>query len=232
MDVLTREKLSGALRRLCDSVSSRLWIASPYVGSWGVRSVLGRAWWDCPGIDIRLLTDPAEAQLNRDTVLRFAEKGKVKKLRGLHAKLYVVDDSVLITSANLTVAAFSRRHEAGIVLTGAAANSAISLFAGWWSAADEITTETALALPRKQRNGENEREDLPNAIPLPVDPGDFGGPQFLSLFRDYSAFLDYYREMAAIYASLPRLWRDLPIYLETDAFMDYLYHHDGEPSKG
>lgn len=233
MDVLTRDKLSSALRSLCDSVSSRLWIASPYVGSWNIRSVLGRGWWDRPGIDIRLLTDPAEAQINRDTALRFAEKGSIKKLRGLHAKLFVVDDSVLLTSANLTVAAFSRRHEVGVMLTGEAANSAINLFARWWKAAEEVTKEAVLALPRRQLSsaGEDGREDLPDPIPLPNDPGNFGGSQFISRFMDYPEFLDCYREMVAIYASLPRLWQDLPIYLETDAFMDYLYHHDGKPSK-
>jgi hypothetical protein len=180
-----------------------------------------------------LLTDPAEAQINRDTALRFAEKGSIKKLRGLHAKLFVVDDSVLLTSANLTVAAFSRRHEVGVMLTGEAANSAINLFARWWKAAEEVTKEAVLALPRRQLSsaGEDGREDLPDPIPLPNDPGNFGGSQFISRFMDYPEFLDCYREMVAIYASLPRLWQDLPIYLETDAFMDYLYHHDGKPSK-
>ena len=33
------------------------------------------------------------------------------------------------------------------------------------------------------------------------------------------------------YCSLPRLWPKMPVYLEADAFLDYLYHHDGQPSK-
>ena len=133
--ILCRPKLGSQLRRMCDKIGTRLWIASPYVGSWEVRKVLGRRWFDGDSIDVRLLTDPDERIINRNTALRFAEKGTIKKLRGLHAKLFIVDDQVLLTSANLTYSAFAMRHEVGIVLDGDAARSAVSQFESWWKMA-------------------------------------------------------------------------------------------------
>ena len=233
MTILARPQLANELRRICDSVRNRLWIASPYVGSWRVRSVLGRAWWDRNKIDLRLLTDPDERPLNRNTALRFAEKGKIKKLRGLHAKLYIVDDRALVTSANLTFAAFARRHEAGVVLQGRAAQSAVTLFESWWDSATDFSKEDVLRLPRRQLHtaGEDDTPGLPAPMELPPYPGDFGGEGFISTFGDYPDFLRCYKQMAAVYASLTRVWPEIPLYLETDAFLDYLYHHEKQPSK-
>jgi phospholipase D-like protein len=229
--VLSRPKLANELRRMCDSVRRRLWIASPYVGSWSVRNVLGRAWWNGK-VDVRLLTDPAEQVINRNTAERFMQKGCIKKLRGIHAKLYVVDDRVLLTSANLTYSAFARRHEVGFVLKGDVARSAIALFESWWKSADIFTSEDATRLPsrRSAGAGEDGKPGLPAAVDLPPDPGDFGAG-FVSLFDDYVDFLKHYRNMARIYQGLPRLWPRLPLYLETDAFLDFLYHNGPTPSK-
>jgi len=33
-----------------------------------------------------------------------------------------------------------------------------------------------------------------------------------------------------VYSSLTRIWPEMPLYLETDAFLDYLFHHEGQPS--
>jgi phosphatidylserine/phosphatidylglycerophosphate/cardiolipin synthase-like enzyme len=74
----------------------------------------------------------------------------IKKLRGLHGKLYIVDDRVLPTSANLTFAAFAQRAEAGVVLQGSTAQSAIALFEEWWDSATDFTKDDVLGLPRRQ----------------------------------------------------------------------------------
>ena len=226
--ILCRPKLGSQLRRMCDKIGTRLWIASPYIGSWEVRKVLGRRWFDGDNIDVRLLTDPDEQLINRNTALRFAEKGTIKKLRGLHAKLFIVDNQVLLTSANLTYSAFARRHEVGIVLDGDAARSAVNQFESWWKMAKDFTMESVLSLPRKRlaTAGEDERPGLPDPTDLPADPGDFGGG-FVSIFRDYRDFIEYYKRLANEYERLKRIWPDLPAYLEVDAFLDYLYHHDG-----
>lgn len=84
------------------------------LADWEGREVLGRHWFDASKINVRLLTDPEERVVNKDTALRFAEKGTIKKQRGLHAKLFIVDDQVLLTPANLTYSAFARGHEIGV----------------------------------------------------------------------------------------------------------------------
>lgn len=196
-----------------------------------MRSVLGRTWWDHDNIDIRLLIDADEKQVNRDTALRFAEKGKIKTLRGIHAKLYIVDNRVLLTSANLTFAGFARRYEAGIVLAERAAISAMSLFESWWSMADDFSIESVLQLPRNQSHGGDETAGLPAPMDLPPDPGEFGGENFARTFGDYPEFLRCYKQVVSIYNSTPRIWPEMPLYLETDAFLDYLFHHDPRPSR-
>jgi hypothetical protein len=195
--------------------------------------VLGSTWWETNGFDVRLLTDTEEKRLNRETALRFAQKGQIKTLRGIHAKLYIADDSVLLTSANLTVTAFTRKYEAGIVLKGAAGKSAVSLFELWWEHGKNFSISSVMELPRKhlKQTGEENPDHLPEPSGLPPDPGSFGGPKFVQLFGDYSDFLKSYRRLATDYDRVPRLWPDIPLYLEIDAFLDFLFHHGQRPSK-
>ena len=47
------------------------------------------------------------ANFRLNTLQQFFRRGEVKTLRGLHGKLYIADDFVLATSANLTGIAFS-----------------------------------------------------------------------------------------------------------------------------
>ncbi len=231
--LLLRAQLAFQLREMCQAAKRRLWIASPYVGSWQVRRILGRQWWDNGALDVRLLTDKDEEQLNRETVLRFSQKGTVKTLRGLHGKVYIADDAVLLTSANLTITAFSRKHELGVILNGATARSAIAQFKDWWEIAKDVPLDQVTNLPKQKfENGrENNRASLPTPSRLPPDPGDFGGQGFVRLFGDYSDFLKHYRYLAEIYSELPRVWPKTPLYLEIDGMLDYLYHHGGTPSK-
>ena len=233
MIVLTRPQLGHELRKLCDSAKARLWIASPYVGEWkAVKRLLGRSWWDRE-IDVRLLVDADEQQVNRTTASRFAVKGLIKTLRGVHAKMYIVDDHVLLTSANLTYTAFARRYEAGVVLGGDAAITAATLFESWWNKAKELSSESISNLPQQQDAGGGSSLGLPPPTELPSDIGDFGrGSQvFLATFGDYPQFLRCYSDLARIYESIGRIWPDVPLFLETDGFLDYLYHHDRKPSK-
>jgi PLD-like domain len=108
--------LATTLRSLADSAKHRLWVACPYIGSWSaVKRILGSAW---QKVDVRMLLDKDSGILARDTIEQFAAHRPVRSLKGLHAKLYIMDNSVLLTSANLTESAFTRRFEAGLVLEG------------------------------------------------------------------------------------------------------------------
>ncbi|MEO0010403.1 MAG: hypothetical protein ABIK51_07820, partial [candidate division WOR-3 bacterium] len=48
---------------------------------------------------------------------------------------------------------------------------------------------------------------------------------------DYDNFLKCYREFAEIYEGIQRLWKKTPLFFETDAFLNYLYHEAPTPSK-
>ena len=236
MPVYSGKNLSFAVRSACDAVKSRLWIASPYVGGWqSVRRVLGRQWWDNSDVDVRLLTDE-ETRPNGETLRRFEQRGKIRHLRGLHAKIYVFDDRVLLTSANLTCAAFSQRHEVGVLLSASSASAAIKVFEKWWTSNESSPFNTdrllELLLDRRKHAGEDTNDQLPTLYSLPSAPGDFGSQKFTDLFFDYPRFLDCYRTLAKEYASIQRIWPTVPIYFEIDGFLDYLFHqHPKLPSR-
>ena len=236
MDLLTGKDLARRLRDACDSVKQRLWIASPYVGGWkSVRRILGRRWWDDTAVEVRLLTDPDEHGLNGATVQRLAQRGIVRRMRGLHAKLYIVDDSILLTSANLTGTAFSKRYEAGTWLTGSCATDAVTLYEDWWdNHSARLASEDLAQLTRNRRReaGEEGGSALTILSSLPSDTGDFGGHRLVKLFRDYPRFLDDYKTLTAKYLAVQRIWPNLPRYFEIDGFLNYLYRdHPERPSK-
>jgi hypothetical protein len=235
--VLSGKTLSMQLRTACDGVKRRVWIASPYVGNWrAIRTLLGRSWWDKSDIDVRLLTDTEEGSLNGDTLKRLAQKGPIHHLRGLHAKLYIVDDNVLLTSANLTCTAFTKRYEAGVLLTGAAAQSAITLYVKWWepplSRPVESSELSRIWRRRGSQPGEDTGKKLPTLFLLPGDPGDFGDHKYTDIFLDYPHFLRCYATLAKEYTAVQRIWPTVPRNFEVDGFLDYLFHwHRGCPSR-
>jgi len=194
-----------------------------------VRRVLGREWWNRQ-IDIKLLTDES-TNPNGDTLRRFAQKGLIYHLLGLHAKLYIVDDTVLLTSANLTGTAFSCRYEVGTVLTGPEAESSVKLFESWVSPkkASSFNFATLDHLSRRNRGeaGEDSAGQLPQLTTLPPGPGDFGGGKWSSLFLDYEGFRGFYGTLAAEYAAVQRIWPNVPTNFEVDGFLDYLSRVNG-----
>jgi len=237
--LLTGQGLVDALRGMCDGVRERLWVASPFVGRWpSVRRVLGRRWIEDGAIDVRLLTDVANAaSLDARTLTEFRQRGEVRSLAGLHAKLYVADDRALLASANLTGTAFCRRHEIGRLMSKSVSAEAVTMFEHWWSGLSEPVACSDIELLAKRRQKRPGREDphgagLRRLWSLPPDPGD-PVKRMPASFRDYRDFLRNYRDFARAYESAaPRIWPDAPLYFETDALLDYLFHKaPGTPSK-
>lgn len=130
--MLTGRALRRELRKAVDSAVSRLWIAVPAIGSWHhrVRSQLGMRWRKLP--DIRLLTDIDALRYDEHTLGFFFQRGQIRSLRGLHAKVYIADEWVLLTSANLSGFPSSPHYEMGVVLGTAQAAAAVRLFEDWW----------------------------------------------------------------------------------------------------
>jgi hypothetical protein len=198
--------------------------------------LLGRRWWDLHRIDVRVLTDADECGLNGQTMRRLAQRAKVHGLRGLHSKLYIIDDEVLLTSANLTASAFSARYETGAWLNRKQSDEMIRVFEEWWKGLSRRLDPESL---RKiaSRKSPHFGEDLPR-MPLtrlhalPPDPGDFGEHNLSHIFGDYEPFLQDYRVLAGEYKKHTRVWPYLPLYFELDGFLSYLFRdHPKRPSR-
>ena len=228
--VLIGNELVNQLRNLCDNVKNRLWIISPFIGSWkGVEKIIGTKWITDTKIDVRLLTDIAnESFILAETIKKFQFRTTIKSLRGLHAKLYVVDDKVLLTSANLTSTAFSKRYEVGILLN---TNSNIEkIIKDWWNIAETI--DSSWVPTKKESQGDNDQEEgnfegLKNLWKLPESE------IRIRVFKNYITYIKAYNHFKKVYIdNVKRIWNDVPVYHEIDSFLNYLFHeHERTPSK-
>lgn len=109
------DSLAKTLRSHCDSVKHRILICTPFIG--GVKDILriiGGSW-KRSDIDFRVITDIETGFIRQDTFDEFIENhpNSIRTLKSLHAKIYIVDDWCLVSSANLTGTAFSKRYEIG-----------------------------------------------------------------------------------------------------------------------
>ncbi|MFN0174242.1 MAG: phospholipase D-like domain-containing protein [Saprospiraceae bacterium] len=112
MKILSNPDLVREIRNCSDLTNNRLWVAVPYIGSWNsVAKIIGNRWVKNSQLKVRLLTDIEErTAFCSDTLKIFRGHALVKHLLGLHAKIYVFDEKAIITSANLTRAAFMKRE--------------------------------------------------------------------------------------------------------------------------
>jgi hypothetical protein len=222
--------LVSHLRYLCDNVQKRLWIAVPFIGSWkNVERIIGSRWISDQRIDVKLLTDRRnEAYIQADTIKNFQHRAEIKSLDGLHAKLYFIDDKVLLTSANLTGTAFSRRYECGKFLN---CNKALeTIFLDWWRKARKV--DSSWIPKRKQGLSTNDDEEdgyksLKKLFELP------SLPIKIKVFKNYVNYLKAYRHFKIIYEkNVGRIWNTVPVYQEIDSFLNYLFHEHIEiPSR-
>lgn len=230
MEFATGTQLVNMLRKLCNEVRSRIWIASPFIGSWAaVRKILGRSWVDNPNVIVKLLTDISDSRgIDQETIKCFRDRGKIKAIIGLHAKIYIIDDVAILSSENLTNTAFSKRYEVGIFLSDKEAGPLIKLYDEWWTnVADEIPLDWAPKFTYRTQPKEREEtlgEKLKILWQLPPDPGD-PFPKLTPRFLDYESFLRTYSDFAKTYKMIQRLWPKTPLFFETDAFLNYLFHH-------
>ncbi len=226
MKLLYGQQLVRELRKLSDSVSKRLWIAVPYIGSpTSIRKILGKEWFDSPSVNVKLLTDTSDLScIDTETLKLFHERGQVKSLAGLHAKIYIVDDSCLVTSANLTNTAFSKRHEIGVLCNSNETKQVIETFNDWWKLSANVKPDQLNKIFSTKRNSKEERGILlPTIFDLPNDPGSFVR-NLAKRFLNYDRLVSDYEDFAKKYSSVQRIWRREPLYFEIDGLFNYLYH--------
>lgn len=137
--VLTEQKLVDVLRAHCESAHSRIWIASPFIGSLKeFLQIIGGNWMRS-NIDFRVLTDIEAGFIREDTFneIKASANSEIKTLLSLHAKIYIIDNWCLISSANLTGTAFSRRYEVGYECYDV--NEVENLYEKWWKMASTVS---------------------------------------------------------------------------------------------
>jgi phosphatidylserine/phosphatidylglycerophosphate/cardiolipin synthase-like enzyme len=145
MNTLHGAGLAMTLRKLSERATQRVWIVSPYIGRWpAVSALLGGTWWLGSTVTLQVITDVSEAgNVHRGTLLRLLNRGLVKTLPGVHAKIYIVDDQAIVTSANLTQTTFTKRREIVVLLEGREATDTIGLFKTCWDTlAQELAPES------------------------------------------------------------------------------------------
>ena len=225
--ILSGQSLVDTLREHCDQATKRIWIASPYIGTFkDVQKIIGGNWMRSH-IEFRVLTDIESGFIRHDTYTGFiaSPNTKIRSLFNLHAKIYLIDDWCLLTSANLTGMAFSARHEVGQVVSGL--EQVVKLFDQWWKQA-QVVSSVPKSLPKSLAD----REDLPKPKRL------YKLPQYTSGAGDqFLKKCDQFKEFASLYESVTgrnqQMVREgFSLYEEVDYFFNYLYHdHLDKPSK-
>ena len=233
MKVIQGQDLVNELRNLSEKVTKRLWISVPYIGSQvNVRKILGKAWFDKPSVSVKLLTDTSDLNsIDTETLQLFYERGPVRTILGLHAKIYIIDDQCIITSANLTNTAFAKRHEIGIKLDAIETKNVLIIFNDWWKQGRNINpNELNKIFSTKSKSDKENSKFLKTLYELPLDPGSFT-KNLSKNFLEYERLLDDYNDFSQKYCSIQRIWPSQPIFFEVDGFLDFLYSKGATPSK-
>lgn len=233
MKILHGQELVKELRKLSDSVTERIWIAVPYIGGpKSVRQILGKNWHESPDVNVKLLTDTSDLScINTETLQIFLNRGQVRTLSGLHAKIYIVDNSCIITSANLTNTAFSKRYEIAMFLDSNQSKEIIKTYKSWWETSVTVEPDKLIKIFGTKTGSREEKLALPTIFNLPLDPGAFT-KNLSKRFLNYDSLVANYLDFAEKYSAIQRIWKDKPIYLEIDGLLEYLYHQaPNTPSK-
>ena len=235
MKILADQNLVNALRKKSDKIKNRFWVAVPYIGNLSsVRKIVGNKWINDNSIDVRLITDTSLlTNFNSDSLHKFLEKGFIKNIPGLHAKVYIIDDISFISSANLTNTAFSKRAEIGILLSKSESREVIKQYESWWREG-EFISKIKIAKQIKSRPTKSKEEQaglkLPIRNKLPADPGSVAF-RLPIRYMNYDYLVGVYKDFASKYeATVKRVWPASPLFMEVDVFLDYLYRIGDKPA--
>lgn len=146
MLLFTETNLAETLRNKCDEARNRIWIVSPFVGdAKDVDCLLGSNWKN-KNVDRKLIFDAISGSMSQSTLLSFIDTGvQIKSLHSVHAKIYIVDDWGLLTSANLTGTAFSKRYEIGKEIdSNEEIGELIDSFNKWWDLSEPINSDSSI----------------------------------------------------------------------------------------
>lgn len=223
--ILTEQEQIDTLRSKCENAQYRIWIASPFIGSLkNVQKIIGGKW-RLPSINCKILTDIKGGFIKKDTFDEFMNNQvEIRHLLSLHAKIYIIDDWCLVTSANLTGTAFLCRYEMGS--TSEKSKELETIFDKWWNLGTTVTT-----LPQK-----------PNKALLGYEENNlfkkmFKAPAYNTAKQDkYDALCEKYKDFAFLYEKITgrnqQMVKDgYTLMQEIDYLFNFLYHdHPDIPS--
>jgi len=224
--ILHGTNLITKIRTEFDNATKRIWIAVPFIGEWSaVKKIMGTKWISNNNLNMKLITDIRnENFINPETIKQFLHKAAVRTLAGLHAKIYIIDNSVFITSANLTGTAFSKRYEICEYFTITDKHDILNVFNEWWNKSRNVDSgwqPTKNIDARQSDNDAGNTSGLKKLWDLPESSIK------VQNFKDYQNNILSYSHLLKIYSSdKDRLLPKLTEYHELDAFLNYLFHED------
>jgi len=237
MKVIHEQSLANTLAALSKKARARIWVASPYIGSLDAISRILNNPWNKRLLNLRLLTDLEECGKDAHPALNeFFRSGKIRSLRGLHAKIYILDDEVIVTSANLTATAFTKRYEMGVLLSAPESADAVAAFDSWWHD-KTITTpvrQSDIAAIANRQGGRSDTGTGAGLKPrwsLPKLPQSASTSTGTSNTTDFNGFLASYEELANAYKARSGSKHTRFLNFEVDTLLDYLFHVGACPSK-
>lgn len=206
MKVFKKAELSQLIINKCKLVKKRLLICSPYIGGLKyVSGILGNKYRSSGKITLKLLVDSSNS-LNCDfTTLNHLINFNfdVKSLKGLHAKIYIIDDEVIVSSANLSRMAFEQRSEIGVLLNSGDSKEAIDVFNTYFREAVNVSKFTEQQIKKQKRKSKKPGEEKSGGVgkkfySIPIEQsGDYaawlkisGLNNFESRTRDFKANIE------------------------------------------
>lgn len=222
--VYTFSLLAKTLRVHCDNAKYRIWICTPFIGRRkDVLRIIGGSW-KRNDIDFRIITDIETGFIQHDTFNEFVnnQPNSIRSLKSLHAKVYIIDDWCLISSANLTGTAFSKRYEIG---TDDVCISNVEAFFNslWENKKTKLVTSWSKVKKQSQIEFEDGSVGYDKLTNLPTYSAEMGK------MDKYLAQCSKYKNFAWTYEKITSRCRDMiddgfTLLQEVDYLFDYLEH--------
>lgn len=228
--ILAGKKLVNTLREKCDNAKKRIWIASPFIGKLeGVQQVIGGSWKQST-IDFKVITDIETGFIKEDTFNEFMlSKCQLRTLKSLHAKIYIIDDWVLLTSANLTGTAFSKRYEVGTEITNSEGLlKAEVIFNGLYKLANDVKSHSINKSHNIQDYQDGNKYKTLWKLPSYTLQNKVNNKYFanVAMYRDFSLFYEN-----TVGRNKQMETDGFTLYQEIDYLFNFLYHvHHDTPS--
>lgn len=222
--IYTVSSLAKTLRAHCDNAKYRIWICAPFIGSKkDMLCIIGGSW-KRRDIDFRIIVDIETGFIQQDSFNEFINNhpNSIKSLKSLHAKVYIIDDWCLVSSANLTGTAFSKRYEIGT--DDVNLSEVVTFFNSLWeNKKSRPVTSWSKGKKRSQiefEDGDIGYERLTNLPPYSAGMGKMD--KYLAQCSRYIAFAETYENITGRYQDM--VDDGFALLQEVDYLFNYLEH--------